>query len=229
MPRAISRQKIEILTMINRFGFMTVNEVSLTYGSSLRQSYRYLEDLYLQELINRKRVFFNYSNLHWLTDKGAILCGSALPVIKSPDIYTIEHDIKVIRLFCYIKKQIESQNKDNQFTWLTPRELASNSLKEIATLRAQIHKITRDLPDALIVKDNLKIAIELENSFKSQKRWIRKINNYKSLLNQGILNKVLYYIENESIIKSLSQIINQIAGESDLKIIRWHDEQKPIR
>ena len=225
MPRAMSRKKIEVIEILNKFSFASVQEISLLTDSSLRQAYRYLEDINAMGLTMQKRLFASYSNFHWLTIEGAEFCDNPLPVIKSPSIFTLEHDIKVIRLYFYLKKQ----NKGDNFLWYTPRELGSNNIEKTKDLRVKIRKITRDFPDAVILKDNFSLALELENSYKTTKKWIQKISNYKKLLDQKILQRVVYYIEKEAIAKALGNVINEVAGSSEIKIVKWVDEQKSIR
>lgn len=225
----MSKQKRQVLEILNKFGFASVHEIALVYKSSLRQSYRYLEDLNALGLTQQKRFFISYSNVHWLTEEGVQLCGIPLPIIKQPSIFTLEHDIKVIRLYAHLKEQAKNQNPNTTFNWYTPRELKSKNIIETTELRIQIHKITKELPDAMIINNDIKIAIELEKSYKLDSKWTRKIANYKKLLDQKIISRVLYYIENEAIGKALLGVIESTAPGSEIKIIKWHDDQKPIQ
>lgn len=174
----VTSRDIEILTLINRFGWITA-DVLLLAGlySHKNASLRRLRTLEDENYLASDRPFLSRPKAWWTTYKGQSLSRSHIEPASSPNLNEWTHDITVTRLSFHL---IEEGNR-----WITERELYRE-------LEGFDH-----LPDGAIQKTASRIAVEYENSRKKRGRLEKILRKY---VKTSEFDKVLYFASNQKLV-----------------------------
>jgi hypothetical protein len=167
----IASRDIEILTLVNRHGWLSA-DVMLLAGlySHKNAALRRLRQLENEDYLESDRPFLNRPKAFWTTYKGQSLSRSHIEPSSSPNLNEWTHDITVTRLSFHL---IEEGNK-----WITEREL----YRELEDFD--------HLPDGSIQKTSGRIAVEYEHSRKKKGRLKSILREY---VKSSAFSKVLYF------------------------------------
>ena len=185
---------------INRHGFMGAEEVSRVFKMAKMTAYIRLQKLVEISLIKHARILYAYPGVYWLTFAGKGTCKSGLSTISTVSAATFEHDMRLLRLSLNLRERYSGKLKD----WQTPRELRARKFNLYGDTASGFKAMKSHTPDALITMDlggtvSAKIALELELSPKSTPRLKEIIEGYAAALQQGRINRVVYYCAGETI------------------------------
>jgi hypothetical protein len=224
MANRITERDKNIIALINRFGFMTADKLSKIYGITQSRIHRRLKILCDRNLLNHERILSAYPGAYWPTRNGKELSDSFLSPIHGPRLATFEHDLKVVDVYIDIKEKYK-----NSVDWLTSREILSNRISEAKDASEAFKVLKSKVPDAIVIRDGKKFAIEVELSAKSRQRLRKILSGYAVSLAQGVLNGVLYYTTKQSIAERLERLITEanLTGQFRILILKVKDHDHP--
>jgi hypothetical protein len=201
--QTLTKNDLDILDKINRFGFLTVREIARMTDRQETVIYRRIKLLCDGDYLNHKLIFWGQPGAYWLTYKGKTICNSPLSTIRCPSVGTYAHELKVAEVYINLKGKY-----GDKFSWLTARELVSEKVDAAADYaRAFKSMKTRRTPDGVLLYNSQKIAIEVELSLKRKIRQRQIISNYMKLLNHGIFDMVIYFIDKTTVGEHLKEAI----------------------
>ncbi len=127
-----------------------------------------------------------------MSKKGVALAGSELSAVRHISIATIRHQLAVVNVYLNLLN-------DKSIEFVTERELRDQNKG-------------RYLPDGMIIKDNQKIALEVELTAKSKKRISKILNQYRKDFSY---QSVWYFCGDNQV---MNQLNNQAKEYSFLKV-----------
>ncbi|QSZ27612.1 replication-relaxation family protein [Aceticella autotrophica] len=181
----ITDRDIEILLWINRMRFVTAKQVSKKFKIGIKSAYRVLKRLCDDRFLYHSRSYMFEPGVYLCTKRGKRISGSTLWVPERPSEYLdkalYKHTLAVVDLSIELEKL---------GGWISERELRKG------------HKFNEMVPDGVLVKDNKKVAIEVELTLKSNKRLDKKIEYYKGCIDYY---EVWYFVESEAIFEAVKK------------------------
>jgi hypothetical protein len=222
MANRITERDRDIITLINKFGFMTADRLGKIYSISQSRVHRRLKILCDKNLLRHNRLLSAYPGAYWPTKDGKELSGSFLTPIHAPRLATFEHDLKVIDVYIDIKEKY-----GDSVNWLTSREILSRRITEARSTREAFQALKSKIPDAILVRGDKKFAVEIELSTKSRQRLRKILAGYAASLAQGTLNSVLYYTTRQTIAERLERLIEEANLSEYFRILKIKDHDNP--
>jgi len=213
--RVITERDKQILNVINRFGFMTVIEVAAIFNMQEQRAYARLKVLNDAGLIKHERILHSYPGAYWITREGRETSGSLLTPIREPRLATFEHELKVIQVYLALKNKY-----GDNLIWITAREILSGKIADAKTTKEAFRLLKSKIPDALILRDGKRFAIEVELSLKSTPRLKKILADYSANMSKGVFDGVLYYTDKDTIAERLEKLISTTAFAGQFRIIR---------
>lgn len=213
--RVITERDREIIGLINRFGFITADKLALIYGISENRMRRRLKVLVDYELLKHERLLSAYPGVYWPTRDGKELSGNPLTPIVKPRFATFEHELAVIDVYLEVK-----QKYGDSINWITAREIMSNRLAHARDAKEAFRLLKSKIPDALIMREGKKFAVEVELSLKGLPRLKKILADYNSGIAQGAFDGVLYYTDKETVFSRLTQILSGAPMARQFQILR---------
>lgn len=185
-----------IITFIARHKFATVKQVSQYMEMGIKATYRRLRKLSEYYYLKYERIFHKKPGVYLITRKGIEAANCKIGV-QNIALGTYYHDLQVTDLAATFYRQ--------GYKIITEKEILTNRKKTIGKVGRQ-----ERLPDLVIIKNEEKIAIELEIAPKSSTR-LKKIINYYA--RQRKYDQVWFYCQKESVrqrIEKLAKFIEHI-------------------
>ncbi|GHV48768.1 hypothetical protein FACS1894204_13160 [Synergistales bacterium] len=222
MPNRITERDRQIIALINKFGFFTADRLSKIYAISQNRIYRRLKVLHDNKLLQYKRFLNAYPGVYWPTKDGKELSDSQLTPIHAPRIATFEHELRVIDVYISVKEKY-----GDSVQWITAREIISNRIAEARDAKEVLQVLKSKIPDAILIRENKKFAVEVELSVKSRQRLKKILTNYAVSLTQSIFDGVLYYITKKSVAERLERLITETNLTGQFRILRLEENDHP--
>lgn len=221
----ITARDLEIMRLINRFGFMSAENISAIYGLAVGDGggeawetsrernkkidagivYRRLKKLVDDGLLKRKRVLFEAPGMFYLTAKAVTLCDSDLSAITEISPSTFLHRIYILRVASELLGKYGGW-------WETERELYKKTFKRSNTAQVKI------ADGVLHVPNGGSAAIEVELTKKTNARTRQLLRQYTNDIKAGKYVMVHYYASNRSIKAQLTQAINELGAAQTIKV-----------
>lgn len=184
----------EMLLFIHEFGFCVIKQIMRRFGIKRSTCYNKMQLLVRLGFVSQIHDLPNEPTIYLLSRKGVEATGSDLSFRASINLWTCEHQLKVIDVYLHLRALYRDA------TWLSERRLLQQ--KNIDELVREEH-----LPDGVLLMPNaIKCAIEVELTLKSQKR-LYEIANYYHLQRQY---QEVWYFANQSVIPILNHIHRDI-------------------
>lgn len=214
-----------ILKLINRFGFLGIAEIKRAWEitshevlgeKKLYHRMKILKDL---NLVHHKRVVYGRPGVYYLTQKGAEVSESELSAISEINLISYSHRIEVNRIL------IKLLEKYPNSIAVTERELFKRAYLESGKVLGEAAKAK--IPDGLLIHENgAKDAVEVELTKKTNSRLLQQTKRYREELNLNKYNRVLYFCSRDSIIDSLSFIVQNLNIANKILILKFNREDK---
>jgi hypothetical protein len=209
---AITKNDIVIIGLINRFGFLTVKEISKITNRLEKVVYQRLKLLCDGGFLQHKAIFWGQHGAYWPTYKGQAACRSLLTPIKAPRVATYAHELKVVEVYMALKERY-----GEKLSWLTARELMSDKIASAADFKQAFKALRSRTPDGIAIYEGRKFAVEVELSLKKNARLRQIIGSYASAINGGLYDLVLYYTDQPGIADKLKAAIAGVGGVAGAK------------
>ncbi|WP_332702641.1 hypothetical protein [Devosia sp.] len=206
----VTERDLELVRCINRFGFLTVEQVARFWGgvdfSTAAARVRKLVD---EGLLERASLQHFEVRPLVVTRVGRELAGETLPAIKGIRASTFQHDSMLFDLAVSLETRFSSRfETEREYRWRRPDRAAEN-----------FH-----VPDGILRRDNVKIGVELELTQKAPRRLADIIASHAGNLE---LDEVWYVVTTEA----MRAYVRRIAGDSQhIKIVKWtHSPTASVR
>lgn len=183
-----------MVELVEKWGFVTVEDLGYMLGLKDTAIKWRLNRLIENEILSRGKVFVIGKYVYF---KGSL---------QKIDIANYDHDQR-------IKKLAKVMTDKLGCDYITEKELRREARKETG-----IAGLTKKIPDLLLVKDGIKIAVEIELSQKDTKRQTKNIEHYVKELSAGKYNQVFYYCGSEAIKNRLKMIVDAKNVSNYIKI-----------
>ncbi len=138
------------------------------------------------------------------------------PPIQTVDFRQYEHDLKVT----YCRIALERQGK--AVRWYSERRIRMKGFE----VGGELHRLKKDgiIPDGIFLspKGDL-VAFELECAQRMLSRFERKASDYRSLMYEGIIQKVLWVADSDKLAHDLTSVIS---GRSNFFVDRYETYSK---
>lgn len=174
----------KVIELIEKWGFVTAEDLRYMLGLKDVTGVKWrLNRLVENGLLSRGKVF--------VVGKFVYFKGS----LQKIDIANYDHDQRVKILAKVLADKLCCD-------YITEKELRREARQETG-----IVGLTKKIPDLLLVKDGIKIAVEVELSQKDKKRQTKNIEHYVNELSAGKYNQVFYYCGSDAIKSRLKMIV----------------------
>lgn len=187
----ITKRDRELMRWLNLVGFATIGQIAEKMGMSNWAVYKRLKKLVRIECLNHHRVYHGVPGVYCVTKQGAECVGSHLPALRMISKTTYDHDLMVTRLVIKLSKTLGGE-------LTTERELryqkSQNGIGQYG-----------HIADAEIIKDNKKIAIEVELNQKSNRRLKKIMTEYMKNFD---IAEVWYFCANNQIKRQIMEYQN---------------------
>lgn len=170
-----------IFVFINQFGFCETVHLAKRFNLNTKNVNKIMRRLVYHEYVIKQKQFYGKYALYRLTNKGAQFTSlSPLPKLSAG---AYHHTTALIELYLKIMRQYPSAK------WVSERMLLTEKYSDGVGKSGHT-------PDALLIKDDKQIAVEVELTSKSKKRLESIINSYATDL---AIHEVWYFCSNEVI------------------------------
>lgn len=190
----LSENMIEILRLLNEFGFCDIRHIVKRFDISKTVAYESIQILIKYGLVMNARVIQNNPRAYYLTSKGIDLLKLDLPLVRRIPLNVFQHQLTVIDVY------IKLRAIHPEAIWISERRLIRD--KHISEFKNNDH-----LPDgALIFPQGYKCAIEVEKSLKARNR-LEEI-----LIGYGLQKtyREVWYFCSSGIITTVHEIANNM-------------------
>lgn len=162
----LTDRDLEIVRLVNRFGYLTAEQVARAFAMHPRVAYRRLRRLVEARCLVRRSLFPGQAGVYLATRRGTELAGSLLGPARLR-LQTIEHDLKVVD----VALALLARHKGTW--WITEREL-----RREAGQRFGIGNGEKPPDGVLVLADGSRVAVEVENCRKSRRRLEERMRGY---------------------------------------------------
>ncbi len=154
----LSESMIEILRLLNEFGFCDIRHIAKRFDVKKTIAYKNMRILIKYGLVMNARIIKYQPRAYYLTSKGADLLKLDLPLIRRIPLNIYEHQLAVIDVFLKLKEM------HPEAVWISERRLIRDKYSSDS-------KTNDHLPDgALVFPQGYQCAIEVERSLKARNR-----------------------------------------------------------
>ncbi|MFG6120911.1 hypothetical protein [Thalassobacillus sp. B23F22_16] len=191
-----------VLEGINRFGVITSTQLI-----------NYLEgDISSVSIYATKKVLVNlgfiaeekigYHRLLYVRPRGVHFLDSDLTPFSRVNYKQLEHQLSLND--CLLAFKRIAQKKSIDFDFMTERQLRSKYINDNFSASdrkdaQKINKVADRIPDGIVWESGRKIALEVELTRKSSKRYITKLARYKDEIFNGQYDMVRYVCQNKKV------------------------------
>lgn len=195
----VTKRDIELLTWINRYGFVTINHICKFLNIEKPTAYGYIKRFIKNKYLIHERIFHEQPGVYRVSYSGAKLTQHNIPAPRKVNIINYYHNLKLVDL------SFSLTNKNHHIT----------TEREIRHLHLINHKNKPDYtPDGII---NNNIALELELTRKSKKRYDKIFKYY---LENPQYKEVWYFSDNNEVINLLTKYSQEAKF---IKIYNYND------
>jgi len=188
----LSENMIEILRLLNEFGFCDIRHIVKRFDVKKTVAYESMRTLIQYGLVTNARVIKYHPRAYFLTPKGIDLLKLDLPFIRRIPLNIFEHQLAVIDVYLTLRKI------HPEAIWVSERRLVRD--KYSSDLKMNDH-----LPDgALIFPQGYQCDIEVERSLKARNRLEEILIGYGL---QQIYREVWYFCS-----KGIMPALNEFAS-----------------
>ncbi len=200
--KLLTKKQRQVLESIDRFGVITSTQLI-----------HYLKgDISYVSVYSTKKVLLNlgfiaeekigYHLLLYVRPSGVSFLNSELTPFSRVNYKQLEHQLAMNDCLLAFKKLNEA--KGVAFEFMTERELRSNFIHDHLSPKERknsqtLNKVADRIPDGFIWEDKKKIALEVELTQKSAKRYQEKLYRYKDEILNGQYDVVRYVCEDKRI------------------------------
>ncbi|MGQ9498207.1 MAG: replication-relaxation family protein [Desulfotomaculales bacterium] len=162
----LTERDLEIVTIVNRFGFLTAAQVARAFALHPRIAYRRLQRLVQARCLTHRRLFPGQAGVYLATGRGTELAGCLLGPARLR-LQTIEHDLKVVDVALALLARYPNAAR------ITERELRREN-----GVKFGVGSEERPPDGVLLFEDGSRVAVEVENSRKSRRRLEERMRAY---------------------------------------------------
>lgn len=162
----LSENMIEILRMLNEFGFCDISHIGKRFDVKKTIAYENMQILINYRLVMHTRLLKYQPRVYYLTSKGIDLLKLDLPLIRRIPLNIYAHQLTVIDVYLKLRKIYPNA------IWVSERRLIREKYSSNS-------KMNDHLPDgALVFPEGYQCAIEVERSLKTRDRLSAILNEY---------------------------------------------------
>ncbi len=183
----VTERDIKLLKWINKFGFVTINQVTKFLGIKKSAGYEMINRLVVNKYLLHEMIFHRQKGAYKLTPRGAALADENLPALRRINIMNYNHDIKLTDLILDLQHNLN-------YKVTTEREIRHNFARN--SWGTQNHT-----PDAILDLNSQNIALELELTRKSKARFDKIFQHY---LQTPKYKEVWYFSDSKEVLKFLA-------------------------
>ncbi len=199
----ITKRDRELMKWVNGVGFAKINQIAEKMGISKWAAYKRVNKLAHNGYLEYQRFYHDLSGVCTVTEMGVEYAGSYLPPLKSIAKGTYDHDLLVTDILIKLQKK-------HQGEFTTEREFRYQKNQDGIGQFGHV-------PDAEILIDNKKIAIEVELNKKGSRRLQKIMNEYMKNFD---ISEVWYFCATNEIKRQISEYQS---GFSFLKVFDLDD------
>ncbi len=182
----LTKRDLKLMRFINRFGFVEIGHICAYLDTSPVTAYARLRKLIHFGYLQHDFVFHGCHGVYRVTRKGTTASGDTLPPLKRIAINQYHHDLKVVSLSLQL---IKMHGGD----FVTERQLRRDD--GILPIGHKGH-----ISDGVLLKDDKRIAIEVELNRKGKRR-------REKIFNQHVKNfdfdEIWYFCGDEAIYRQV--------------------------
>lgn len=198
----VSEKRMKVLQLVDRFGVIGVTQLEKYSGMATMTIYRARQQLEELKLIENKS--FGRQKICVITKEGSDYVGS-LKFAGPTGYSSLQHDLTVAEVLFIMKNRYLEQGRDLDFK--TERELTREYAFTLANQNQPMRwdYMAKNVPDFSLFNKERRVAYEVELSSKTNARIIRKMEQYRDLINSGHYTDVIYLCRDATILKSIQQ------------------------
>ena len=179
-----------VMNEIGRWGYLTADETQLLTGEAAYSFVsRRLKRLFDNGYVKREKIYTG-EYVYYLKN------------LREINFVNFKHEHKTKELALFLKNKLKCE-------YFTPKELRGQIRG-----KESIKTINPKIPDLILIKNNQKIAVEVELHQKDFQRQRENIAKYKTSLATGEFVNVVYYCSTEAI----KTRIDKLAVELNVKV-----------
>jgi hypothetical protein len=186
----ITPRDIELLKLINGFGFVDVRYVCDQFCMHNKIAYRRLRKLVLKQLLVYEKLFYQAPGVYRLTKAGVDITDDVVPPLKKLVNATYKHNLLIAYLSVVLEKKFNGQ-------FLTERHLR-HQLGLTGVGQAS------HVPDGVLTIEGKQYAIEVELTTKGSRRLESIIGQYRKDFKY---DEVWYFCANNEVKNKLKSAI----------------------
>lgn len=199
----LTARDLELLSWINKCGFVTIEHIARFLKIKEVTAYKITTRLIRTKLLQHELIFHQQKGVYRVTLRGAKLTTLKLSIIKTINLANYHHNLSLTSLLLDLQEKL---NCTITYEREIRKKLAQNP-------KAQYQHI----PDAILKIKAQKIAIELELTRKSTKRFDKIFKFYLSSLD---FCEIWYFSNNTEVINFLARYSQK---SKFLKVFNLHD------
>lgn len=210
----VSEKRMKVLRLIDRFGVIGVTQLETYSGMATMTIYRARQQLEELKFIENKS--FGRQKICVITKEGSDYVGNLK--FAGPSGYSsLQHDLTAAEVLFIMKNRYLEQGRDLDFK--TERELTREYGLTLANQNQPMRwdYMAKNVPDFSLFNEERRVAYEVELSSKANARIIRKMGQYRDLINSGHYTDVIYLCKDETIMKSIQQSADGV-GVKNLRV-----------
>lgn len=198
----VSAKRMKVLELIDRFGVIAVTQLETYSGMPKMTIYRARLQLEELKLIESKN--FGRQRICVVTKEGSDYVGK-LKFAGPSGFSSLQHDLTVAEALFVMKNRYLEQGRE--LNYQTERELTREYALTLANQNQPMRwdYMAKNVPDFSLFNEERRVAYEVELSSKTNARIIRKMEQYRELINNGTYTDVIYLCGDTTILKSVQQ------------------------
>ncbi|OGT50849.1 MAG: hypothetical protein A3F17_09280 [Gammaproteobacteria bacterium RIFCSPHIGHO2_12_FULL_41_15] len=187
----ITERDIELLKGINRWGFVDIDYISRWFQWQPKLAYRRCRKLIQENYLQHEWIFYGEPGVYRVTQQGVLMSHDHLPPLRKINVATYHHHLKVAKLALRLVEQHKGE-------FITERDLRHQL--GINGLDDKQH-----ISDGILVKNDQRIAIEVELTVKSESRLKKILQHYRK---EFSIQGVWYFCGTQEVKNKLDSLIH---------------------
>lgn len=216
----LRESSVEVLKIIDKFGFLTSEQIMKLLNLCPRTTYRLLKRLLQKQLITFRKTKWNNLRFYHLRVAGTKLIENSLGYIRFPSWNQINHENTIIDFI------VSNKLEFNDY-WVAreiKKKLQSLIIPDLIITNSEINKLVYQNQTIIV---SPKTAIEFELTWKSSTRYNTIFDFYQLEIKNNIFEEIIYFCK-PFVAEKLTKFLKKNPLKNKVQIIELKTIKKGV-